>query len=135
MDLSKIPVFGAITKRMYWLHQRQKVLAENVANANTPGYQPRDMKELNFNDVLKRSTKMKMSATRVNHIAPRASASTAGFDTITQKSSYETSPDGNAVSLEEQMLKVTENRMDYELMTNLYRKHMSMLRTAMGRGK
>ncbi len=135
MDLSKIPVFGAITKRMYWLHQRQKVLAENVANANTPGYQPRDMKELNFNDVLKRSSKMKMSATQANHIAPRASTNASGFDTRTQKTSYETSPDGNAVSLEEQMLKVTENRMDYELMTNLYRKHMNMLRTAMGRGK
>lgn len=135
MDLSKIPVFGAITKRMYWLHQRQKVLAENIANANTPGFQPRDLKELDFKDVLKRSSAMKMSATSPKHIAPKPSSDMAGFQTRTQKHTYESSPDGNAVVLEQQMLKVTENRMDYELMTNLYRKHMSMLRTAMGRGK
>ena len=135
MDLSKIPVFGAITKRMYWLHQRQKVLAENIANANTPGYHPRDLKELDFTDVLKRTSAMKMKATSAAHISPKASSEMDGFRTRTQKSTYESSPDGNAVVLEEQMLKVTENRMDYELMTNLYRKHMSMLRLAMGRGK
>ncbi|MBT7747468.1 MAG: flagellar basal-body rod protein FlgB, partial [Alphaproteobacteria bacterium] len=52
-----------------------------------------------------------------------------------QKDVYETSPDGNSVVLEQQLMKVTETKMDYELMTNLYRKHMGMLRTALGRGK
>jgi len=135
MDLSKIPVFGAITKRMYWLNQRQKVLAENIANANTPGYQPRDLKELDFRDVMKRTSTMKMSATSEAHIAPKPRSDIGGFQTQGEKHPYATSPDGNSVVLEQQMLKVTESRMDYELMTNLYRKHMNMLRTAMGRGK
>ena len=133
MDLSKIPVFGAITKRMYWLHQRQKVLAENIANANTPGYTPRDLKELDFQDVLRRSSKMKMASTSPAHISPRTPSNNMGFKVENQRNTYETSPNGNQVSLEEQMLKVTETRMDYELMTNLYRKHMSMSRTTLRR--
>jgi len=135
MDMSNIPVFGAITKRMYWLHQRQRLLAENIANANTPGYVPRDLKELDFNDVLKRSSTMKMASTNPSHIAPRNASDLAGFKAKDVSKTYEKSPDGNAVSLEEEMLKVTETRMDYELMTNLYRKHMGMIRTALGRGK
>jgi flagellar basal-body rod protein FlgB len=135
MDLTKIPVFGAITKRMNWLQQRQRVLAQNIANANTPGYRPRDLKELDFKDVLRRSSGMKMTATNPQHIAAKSPSQLERFGTRMQKDTYEASPDGNAVVLEEQMLKVTENRMDYELMTNLYRKHINMLRTAMGRGR
>jgi len=51
MDLNKIPVFAAITKRMHWLNQRQKVLADNIANSDTPGYAPKDLKEINFKRI------------------------------------------------------------------------------------
>jgi len=48
MDIGHIPLFAAFSKRMAWLTARQTVLAENVANANTPGYMAKDLKELDF---------------------------------------------------------------------------------------
>jgi len=138
MDLNKIPVFAAITKRMHWLNQRQKVLADNIANADTPGYSPRDIKELDFKSELNKRNvnSMRMEVSSAKHIVPRnVDRSSVEFGTRNQKDVYETSPDGNSVVLEQQLMKVTETRMDYELMTNLYRKHMGMLRSALGRGK
>ena len=135
MDLTKLPVINAITKRMYWLNQRQKVLAENIANANTPGYKARDLEKLNFKNELRQTTKMKMSATSGSHIAAKTYSNVIGFKARDEKDAYEMSPDGNTVTLEQQMLKVAESKMDYELMTNLYRKHMGMIKTALGRGK
>ena len=138
MDLNKIPVFAAITKRMHWLNQRQKVLADNIANSDTPGYAPRDLKEINFKQELSRTnaSAIKMEVSSVNHIVPRGmDRGGLNFGSKPQKDVYETSPDGNSVVLEQQLMKVTETKMDYELMTNLYRKHMGMLRTALGRGK
>ncbi len=135
MDLNKIPVFAAITKRMHWLNQRQRVLADNIANANTPGYRPSDLEEPSFNEELRKTSKMRMRATSPKHIMPATGSVSTDFTTRKQKDTYEMSPDGNAVVLEEQLMKVTETRMDYDVMTNLYRKHMGMLRTALGRGK
>lgn len=138
MDLNKIPVFAALTKRMHWLNQRQKVLAENIANSDTPGYSPKDLKELDFKQELSRSStkNIKMSVSSANHIIPVGmDRSDVSFGKVKQKDVYETTPDGNSVVLEQQLMKVTETKMDYELMTNLYRKHMGMLRTALGRGK
>ena len=138
MDLNKIPVFAALTKRMSWLNQRQKVLADNIANADTPGYTPRDLNEIDFKRELNRTNvkSMRMDVSSARHIVPRGvDRSEVDFGTKKQKDMYETAPDGNSVVLEQQLMKVTETRMDYELMTNLYRKHMGMLRTALGRGK
>ncbi len=135
MDLNKIPVFAAITKRMHWLNQRQRVLADNIANANTPGFRPSDLEEPSFNEELRRTTKMRMKVTSPQHIFENPGSQSTDFTTRKQKNTYEMSPDGNAVVLEEQLMKVTETRMDYDVMTNLYRKHMGMLRTALGRGK
>ena len=138
MDLNKIPVFAALTKRMSWLNQRQKVLADNIANADTPGYTPRDLNEINFKRELNRTNvkSMRMDVSSERHIVPRGvDRSEIEFGTKKQKDMYETAPDGNSVVLEQQLMNVTETRMDYELMTNLYRKHMGMLRTALGRGK
>jgi flagellar basal-body rod protein FlgB len=138
MDLNKIPVFAALTKRMHWLNQRQKVLAENIANSDTPGYSPKDLKELDFKQELSRSNakNIKMAVSSSSHIVPTGmDRSDVSFGKVAQKDVYETTPDGNSVVLEQQLMKVTETKMDYELMTNLYRKHMGMLRTALGRGK
>ena len=52
MDLSQIPLFAALSKRMSWLADRQAVLAQNVANADTPGYAARDLREPDFRKYL-----------------------------------------------------------------------------------
>ena len=62
MDLRKIPVFAAITQRMGWLNQRQQVLAQNIANSDTPGFRPKDLEEIKFGDLLRPGRALKRLA-------------------------------------------------------------------------
>ena len=132
MDLRKIPVFAAITQRMGWLIQRQQILAQNIANSDTPGYRPKDLEKVSFTDHLRFGGRLKMAATSGKHIDPRGTRS-GDFRVRVQEDTYGIAPNENAVVVEEQMLKVAETRIDYEIMTVLYKKHLGMIRTALGR--
>ena len=134
MDFSKIPLFSALTKRMAWLGERQRVLAQNIANSDTPNYTPRDLKPIDFRGMAESATRgVTMSVTNARHLAG-ANAATAKFVVEDQSDVYEITPAGNAVVLEEQLMKVSETVMDYQVMANLYRKHVGMIKTALGRG-
>jgi flagellar basal-body rod protein FlgB len=50
-----------------------------------------------------------------------------------QESTYEVAPAGNSVIIEEQLVNANHNSMDFSLMTNLYQKNVTMIRTALGR--
>jgi flagellar basal-body rod protein FlgB len=131
MDLGTIPLFKAMTQRMSWLNERQKTLAENVANADTPKYLAKDLKPQSFGDAMGSAAKLQMVATQPNHIAGDAAASP--FATELDKTAP-VSASGNSVSLEDQMLKVSSTATDYQLTTELYSQHLSMLRTVLGKG-
>ena len=136
MDLNNLPVFKMLTTKMRWLHERQSVLAHNVANADTPGYQAKDLEELDFQRVLDGSMQpklgMAMAKTATSHFALKATADEP-FPVAQEPDGGEI-PTGNSVNLEEQMIDMANTRMDYQMMTNLYRKHVSMLNMAIGRG-
>ncbi len=136
MDLSQLPIFSSMTKRMSWLTQRQAVLAQNIANADTPDYKPRDLKPLDFKNIVRNyHAGLAATATHAGHLSPSGSArTTTTFQEIVQKDTHETTLSGNAVALEEQMMKAAETSMAYEMTVNLYRKHISMIKTALGRG-
>lgn len=131
MDLNKIPLFGIMTERLNWLSQRQSVLAQNIANANTPGYQPKDLKEPDFKAMVARSSggNLTMARTQGNHLGGGVDA---GKHASVESGGQETTPTGNGVILEEQLMKTTETRMDYTTTLNLYRKHVDMIRVALG---
>ncbi len=133
MDINNLTLFSAVKKRMNWITQRQEVLAQNIANADTPDYQAKDLKDYNFKELIaKESMHVSMSATNSGHIV----ASNNGIVDYYKQSpaySYETSPSGNSVVLEEQMQKVNEATISHTLTTQLYSKHLKMLRTALGR--
>ena len=132
MDYHKIPLLSALVKRMDWLGERQRVLAENVANADTPGFRPRDLKPMSFRDLLGQAEgRLGMASTSSQHLtgAPGAAKAEQRVD----RAAYETAPDGNAVVLEQQLLRVAETQLHHQTMTNLYRKHIGMLKTALGR--
>jgi flagellar basal-body rod protein FlgB len=134
MDLRNIPLFGALTRRMAWLNQRQQILAHNVANSDTPGFRPKDLKPVNFADQLDGARRLKLAITAPSHKS-EAEVTGGKFRDEAQKVVYEESPDENAVNVEEQMLKVAEARIDYETMTTLYKKHVDMVKTALGTRK
>ena len=132
MNLNDIPIFAALTRRMDWLAARQRVLGQNIANSDTPGYRPRDLKPLSFADLVRQpKPTMGLARSRPAHLA--GTADEAGrYRPREQRGTYESAPEGNAVVLEEQVLKVTQTRMAYVMTTSLYRKHLDMLRTALG---
>ena len=128
MDLTKIPLFAAMAKRMQWLSARQSVIAENVANANTPGFRASDLKPMDFAKVLGGQTgSLQLAATDPAHITA-SSGSVNGSEFIQMV----TSP--NSVSLEEQMMKVSQTATDYAFTTGLYQKQISLIKDAIGHG-
>ncbi|WP_339913355.1 flagellar basal body rod protein FlgB [uncultured Brevundimonas sp.] len=128
MGFSDLPLLSQIKGRLTWLDERQRVIAQNVANSDTPGYVGRDLKApTNFADALARGGALQMTRTNPNHIAPPATQTR--FQTSEARDS-ETTLDGNTVVVEEQMLKMAESRMAYEAAIGFYQKSMNMLRAA-----
>ncbi len=132
MDLRQIPLFSMITRQMDWLTTRQKVLAQNIANADTPNYQAKDLVPLDFAAMARAAgNKLNMETTSAGHI--KAGLSAAGSPKVFETKATLTSPSGNGVIIEDELMKVSETQAEYELITRLYRKHMGMLRSALGR--
>ncbi len=128
-------LFSQITEKMNYLTQRQGVIAQNIAQANTPGYKPRDL--ISFEDVLQKTSQSSTSGFQLATTNPRHLAGRAGSGIITTKKEsdvYEVKPSGNAVVLEQQLSQLSETTSQYQMMTSLYKKTMSMLRTALGKG-
>jgi flagellar basal-body rod protein FlgB len=139
--ISDMPFFSVLKQRLGFVNERQRVLAENVANASTPGYVPRDMDDRAFADIVARAMPtsrsgpagpnmaegVRMATTRAGHISGGAS----GGSTRTVRSpDSETTLDGNAVVLEEQMIKVADARMNYDMALGLYQKGLQLMRLA-----
>ena len=130
MQIGGLSLFTALTDKMRWHQARQGVLAENVANADTPNYVERDLEAFSFGDQLKSTATLTTSTTNPMHI----SASSSGLGAFGDESSpFEITPSGNGVTLEDEMMKVSGNDMDYQAVTALYTRSMRLLRTALGR--
>jgi len=134
MSISDLPVLSALRTKMQWHQARQSVLSENVSNANTPKFKPRDLVEPKFDAAGSQKGSMgslAMMQTSASHIAPSGGGSST-FD-VNRKVGFETKPAGNSVSLEEEMMKVSANQMDYAAVTSLYSKSLHLLKTAIGK--
>lgn len=133
MDLGKLPIFSMMTERLAWLGKRQQVLAHNIANADTPGYMARDLKTPNFREMLGKagSSQLSMAQTAATHIAPTGAGKADPKSSVDKDGAFSLS--GNSVDIEEQMMKVAQTAMDHQITVNLYRKHISMLKAALGR--
>ncbi len=131
MGLMNMPVFSALTDKMRWHQTRQGLLAENVANAETPGYRGRDLKQFDVADRLSMSSaSVSTTATQPMHFS--VSSGVGGFD-AQRMANFEITPEGNGITLEEEMMKVTTNMMDYQAATSLYQKSVRILRVALGK--
>lgn len=127
MAIADLPLLSQIKGRLTWLDQRQRVIAENVANADTPGYVARDLSQPADFAAALRGGRVQMTRTSAMHIAPTGPA--ARFE-VNRAPDSETTLDGNSVVVEEQMLKMAESRMAYDAAIGLYQKSMQMLRLA-----
>lgn len=134
MSINDLPVLSALRTKMQWHQERQRVLSENVSNSDTPNFRPRELVEPKFDKTGAAAGSMgplAMAVTSASHMTPSGAAS--NFDQ-NRNAGFETRPAGNAVNLEEEMMKSANNQMDYAAVTSLYSKSLHLLKTAIGKG-
>jgi flagellar basal-body rod protein FlgB len=128
MAISQLPIFSMLRSRMHWHQERQGVLAENVANADTPKFRPNDLVPIDPKNP-QPNANLTLARTDSNHLT----GLTGGTTFNNRKGGYEVRPSANAVNLEDEMMKVAANQMDYQAATTLYAKSVGLLKTAIGR--
>jgi flagellar basal-body rod protein FlgB len=129
----KLPLLSALTEKMKWHQARQSLLAENVANAETPGYRGRDLKAFGFEEHMRKLSTAQIAtvATQPMHISVQGTDAD-GFG-ARQSNSFEITPEGNGVTLEDEMMKVASNQLDYQTITAVYTRSLRILKSALGK--
>ncbi|MBV6632187.1 MAG: flagellar basal body rod protein FlgB [Alphaproteobacteria bacterium] len=127
--MSSLTLHRALNEKMHYLSQRQRVISENIANANTPHYVPRDLRPFTFEETVGRH-QMTLTATSAKHMEGTL-GSPRPFRDPEQRLHYESAPDGNGVVMEEQIIKGNQTQMDHTLMSRIYEKQVSMMRMAL----
>ncbi|MBN8875708.1 MAG: flagellar biosynthesis protein FlgB [Rhodospirillales bacterium] len=127
MDPTRIPLFETAAQRLRWAEQRQGVLARNIANVSTPGFEPQDLRP--FAQALKQATSVAPARTSPQHLAGL-------LETVplAKERAHERSPDGNAVSLDTQLIKVADTETAQSVAATIYKRYMAMFGLALGRG-
>jgi flagellar basal-body rod protein FlgB len=131
MPISDVPIFSMLRTRMQWHQERQRILAENVANADTPKFRPKDLTPIDFGARAKPGGAQQLALALTSPVHLSSPDATGGFGTV--KPLYDVKPAGNAVNLEDQMIKVANNQMDYQAATSLYSRSMGLFKVAMGK--
>ncbi len=128
MSNTGINLFALADQRLAWINSRQSVLAQNIANANTPGWKERDIPS--FATMLSGQGIAAPEPVRTNPMHLRGTQPTLAGSKIVRG---ESAPDGNAVAIDEQMIKVAQTETDHQTVTAIYTKYLGMLRMALGR--
>jgi flagellar basal-body rod protein FlgB len=134
MPISDTPILSMLRTRMHWHQERQRVLAENVANADTPKFKPRDLAQPDFGRTSPSAARSQVVLAQTN--AAHLQVANGGFSNRFEpdrKNPYEVRPAGNAVNLEDQMMKVAANQMDYQAVSSLYTRSLGLIKTALGK--
>ena len=135
MDLSQTQFFGLLRARLSQLSERQRLISENIANASTPGYRPRDLDTSAFERMLAAGGNdaggggLQMVRTSPTHMMPGGAMGPTQANVTTVPDS-ETTIDGNAVVLEDQMAKASDTRMQFDTAIALYQQGLDLLRMA-----
>ncbi len=131
MDLNNLKLFKLAMTRMDWATQRQRVLSQNISNADTPDYRPKDLNALDFKQVLRGEMAAPVQVTRTNPNHLRGTIQEQQkYRDISQRKTFEASPDGNQVVVEEQMQKVSDTRAAYDTAVTLMQANLKMLSIA-----
>ncbi len=134
MAITDIPIFSMLRTKLQYSQERQRVLSENVANADTPNYRAKDLKAPKFPDPTDMATaqvsNVSLVRTESGHMAQLGGTSSFGAN---RQNSYEVRPTGTAVNLEDEMIKVADNQMDYQAASALYTRSLGLLKVALGK--
>jgi len=135
--LEQIALLNGLTQKMNFLQTRQRILSQNISNADNPGYAAMDLKKPDFAKTLGMSAvtgvgsgqAISMTTTSPLHsshiqLLGRAEAG----ERIRQP--YEITKTKNSVNLEEQVMSASQTASDYQLVTNIYNKNIDMMNAA-----
>lgn len=120
-DLKIMQTASALAKHSV---QRHGQIAENIANADTPGFKAKDLEP--FSETYAKSQRAMMDSQRSSLSHQVFQAENITIEGIA-------SPDGNTVSLEDQMTRSTAAARDHDTALTVYAKTLSMLRATLGR--
>ncbi len=109
---------------------RMGVVAQNVAHADTPGYRAGDVASF-AESYEKAGGHMDMRATRAGHLGASSDGDIAPLEV--RRKSLAGAPNGNSVSLEQEMVKAASARQDHDMALAIYRNTSSIVRASLGR--
>ena len=124
-------VGDALTARMNYDIARQSVIAGNIANASTPGYLPADV---SFKSYLKAAASGGGSLTQTNPMHMGGNKAAGGAGQLTYDKSF-VQHNGNGVRMDQEMLKMQQNNLDYATVTSLYNSQAKLQKIALGRAQ
>jgi flagellar basal-body rod protein FlgB len=131
--MAGISLLSALTDKLRWTQQRQDLLAQNVANADTPNYRGQELQPITFGETLDNLTlDPGTAATPDDQTDIQLDGTDDSSGEPERQANFEVTPEGNGVTLEDEMMKVTSNQMDYQAVSTLYTKSLGLLRTAIG---
>ncbi|WP_372426219.1 flagellar basal body rod protein FlgB [Salinarimonas chemoclinalis] len=116
-----IHLFSLASRKSEWLSVRQATIAENVANASTPGFRARDVEP--FRDVFDR-TSLQLAATRPDHLLPTQDSRVSETRT---RDGWAVTHSGNSVSIEEELIKASSASREHSLATSVVKSFHRML--------
>jgi len=131
--LDRLALFNLIDRKLDFTDARHRVITRNIANADTPGFIPKDVVEPDFRRLVAGTGPEPVSLARTDpaHVSGLAVAPRAR----TEATPAELKPSGNAVSLEIEAGKLRSNSGEHKRATMLYGKYLGMIRTALGKGQ
>jgi flagellar basal-body rod protein FlgB len=134
MTMDDLPILATLRSRLSYLSNRQRLLAENVANADTPSYTPRDLKPFTVpgGQGAMGLAPVTLTETSSMHISAGAAGADAAYKPVASPDS-ESTLNGNSVVLEDEMMKMTEARTDFQAAVGFYEKSMSLIQEALKR--
>lgn len=130
MDFKNLSVFNAASQNMQYLSAKQKVIAENIANANTPGYLARTIEEPSFASDVSSSVTLKTTNPRHIGLNGNRSYDKHSYRVYTPDPSAALTIDGNGVILEDQMNQASKASSEYKKTITIFNKYKSLLQTA-----
>lgn len=135
-----VSVLAMLRQSMSFNAERQRVVSENVAHANTPGYTAKDLDVADFQSALQRQLRgqgvaggtsgVRLETAEAGHMSGSGGGSASRSWSSQDAPDSETTINGNSVVLEEQMVRAQEVRMQYETALTLYQKNLGLIRTA-----
>lgn len=147
VDFTDMPLMSALKSKMKWLNSNQRIISENIAHANTPGYRAKELEKPEFSGLVEKLTgdiegslagvEAELNeAMRLDDGGSFSSRFTGSSNTysINEIQGNEENPNGNSVVLEEEMIKMSENQMQFDLASKLYKKNIGLLKAALGKG-